>query len=126
MSARTANTLTLVARRSPYGEPGARETLDIALAAAVFDRQVRYLFLGDGVWQLHKDTDMAALEKLGVKPLAAARETIELDGREKVFALRASLLERGLSPSELIDGVEIIDEPVFRELLSGPGPIINL
>lgn len=121
------STLTLIARRSPYGESGARETLDIAFAAAVFDRQVRYLFIGDGVWQLKKDSDSSsALEALGKKPMGSALETLELYGIDRVYALRASIDERGLSPAELIDCVEIIDEPAVRELLAGPGPIVNL
>lgn len=127
MSDKSPNTLTLITRRSPYGETGARETLDLAFAAAVFDRQVRYLFLGDGVWQLRKETDSAtALEVLGKKPVGSALETIELYGIDRVYALRASVLERGLSSEALIDCVELIDEPAARDLLAGPGPVVNL
>jgi sulfur relay protein TusC/DsrF len=101
--------------------------LDIAFAAAVFDRQVRYLFIGDGVWQLKKYSDSSsALEALGKKPMGSALETLELYVIDRVYALRTSIDERGLSPAELIDCVEIIDEPAVRELLAGPGPIVNL
>ena len=121
------STLTPIARRSPYGESGARVTLDIDFAAAVVDRQVRYLFIGDGVWQLKKDSNSSsALEALGKKPMGSALETLELYGIDRVYALRTSIDERGLSPAELIDCVEIIDEPAVRELLAGPGPTVNL
>ena len=125
MTDKTHDTLTLVARRSPYGESGARATLDIAFAAAVFDRQVRYVFLGDGVWQLKKDSGTAASNTQN-KLMGSALETIELYGIEQVYALTASLEERNLAPAELIEGVTLIDEITLRDLLSGPDAVINL
>lgn len=115
--------LTLIARRAPYGGDGARQTLDIAFAAAVFERDVRYLFIGDGVYQLLRGQDTAGI---AAKPHAAALETLELYGIETVYVLKSALNERGIEPSELALAATLVDEAQLQTLIEGGGPIINL
>ncbi len=118
-----SKTITLVARRTPYGGDKARQTLDIAFAAAVFDHEVRYVFIGDGVWQLKKEQSASEIDR---KPHAAALETLELYGIDKIYALQDSLSERQLDINDLIANVQVVDDATVRTLLAGPGHIINL
>ena len=69
--------ISLIARRAPYGSCAARQTLDIAFAAAVFERPLNYIFIGDGVYQLLSKQDPEAIKN---KPHGAALETLELYG----------------------------------------------
>lgn len=115
-------TLTLLAKTAPYACGRARATLDIAFAAAVFDYQVRYIFLADGVYQL-----VASKEgEQGLKPHTAALATVDLYGIDKIYVDRNSLVSRGLETAALIDGVELVNEVQLASLLSGPGQILNL
>jgi tRNA 2-thiouridine synthesizing protein C len=115
--------LTLIARRAPYGGDGARQTLDIAFAAAVFERDVRYLFIGDGVYQLLRGQETAGI---AAKPHAAALETLELYGIETVYVLKSALNERGIDTGALAIPVNLIDDTQLQTLIEGDGPIINL
>ena len=45
-------TLTFISRHAPYGNNKAKLVMDAALAAAVFEQQVNFLFMDDGVFQL--------------------------------------------------------------------------
>ncbi|MEE4146056.1 MAG: sulfurtransferase complex subunit TusC [Halieaceae bacterium] len=105
--------LLLLIRHSPYGSSLARASLDVALAAAAFDRPLSLLFTGDGVLQLLPEQDSEALgvrnpgrllaslplydiEQVYVDAAAAARYRLDLDaapvaalalGREEIRAL---------------------------------------
>jgi tRNA 2-thiouridine synthesizing protein C len=47
--------ILLVSRHAPYGNSTARESIDIALAAAAYDQDIGILFMDDGVFQLLKN-----------------------------------------------------------------------
>ena len=81
MTSTEAGRLLLVIRHSPYGSSLARASLDVALAAAAFDRPISLLFAGDGVLQLLPDQDS---EALGVKNLGRLLASLPLYGIEQV------------------------------------------
>ena len=70
-----------VAKTAPYGSSKPQLCLDAALATAVFEQSVSYVFTGDGVYQLLKDQNAEAIQ---AKTLGNAMETLDLYGIEQV------------------------------------------
>jgi tRNA 2-thiouridine synthesizing protein C len=91
-------TLTFISRKAPYGQSYAKACLDMVLSASVFDQQVNYVFMDDGVYQLLKNQAPAGIH---AKNLSAAFPALELYDIEQVFVDEASLLARGLSAEAL-------------------------
>ncbi len=70
------------------------------------DHEPQMLFMGDGVYALLKTMDTT--------PVMMFKSTYEsFDGRLTVS--KKSLEERGISPDELFDNVEILDEKGIAE-----------
>ncbi|TFH73221.1 sulfurtransferase complex subunit TusC [Gammaproteobacteria bacterium LSUCC0112] len=91
-------TLTFLARQAPFGSSSAKACLDMVLASAVFEQQVNYVFMDDGVWQLVRGH---APEGIGAKNVMAALQALELYGVEHIYALEESLTERQLTQAHL-------------------------
>ena len=90
--------IAFISRSAPYGQNRAKLCLDMALASAVFEQDVSYVFMGDGVYQLLKGQDGAAI---GSKTLGNALETLSLYGIDSVYAERRSLEKRGIDAADL-------------------------
>ena len=91
--------LLIVQRLPPWGSIYAWEGLEAALAAGAFEAAVRIAFLGDGVWQLKRGQDGAAL---GLKHFPAMFGALGEFGVRALLAERESLAERGLTEADLI------------------------
>ncbi len=94
----TKKTLTFITRKAPYGQSYAKACLDMVLSASVFDQQLNYVFMDDGVYQLLKHQAPAAIH---AKNLSAAFPALELYDIEQVFVDEASLLARGMNADSL-------------------------
>jgi tRNA 2-thiouridine synthesizing protein C len=114
---------TFISRRMPYGSEGSQVCLDLVLACSVYDRQVNYLFLGDGVYQLLKSQQSAGIDS---KNLAASLTALEVYGVEKVFADGDSLRSRNLDTEDLVVPVEVIDADQLRSLIRTSDAVFNL
>src|SRR5690606_9679794 len=68
-------TLTFLSRQAPFGSSRAKACMDMVLASAVFEQQINYVFMDDGVWQLVKGH---APEGSGAKNSLAALQALEL------------------------------------------------
>ena len=115
--------ISLIARRAPYGSDGARRTLDIAFAAAVFEQPLNYIFIGDGVFQLVAGQNPMEISN---KPQGAALETLELYGINEVFVHSESLLNRGLTESHLVCSANLIEDCALKKLIAESTYVINL
>jgi len=91
-------TLTFLARQAPFGNSSAKACLDMVLASAVFEQQVNYVFLDDGVWQLVRGH---APDGIHAKNSMAALQALELYGVDNVYALDESMAERHLTQAQL-------------------------
>ena len=49
--------LTFITRQAPYGSNKAKLVIDAALAAAVFEQQVNFLFMDDGVFPARSESE---------------------------------------------------------------------
>ncbi|PCI76153.1 MAG: sulfurtransferase complex subunit TusC [SAR86 cluster bacterium] len=115
--------ITFISRSAPYGNNRANLCLDMALASAVFEQDVNYVFLDDGVYQLLKGQDAAAIQS---KTLGNALETLALYGIENVYADQQSLKKRGINRAELLPGMQLIDSDAVAKLIESADTVFNL
>tara|TARA_B110000444_G_C18689886_1_gene523763 strand:+ start:189 stop:578 length:390 start_codon:yes stop_codon:yes gene_type:complete len=115
--------ITFISRSAPYGNNRANLCLDIALASAVFEQDVSYVFLDDGVYQILKGQDGAAIKS---KTLGNALETLGVYGIENVFADQQSLKKRGIDAAELLPDIQLIDSDALSKLIERSDTVFNL
>jgi len=115
--------ITFISRSAPYGHNRANLCLDMALASAVFEQDVNYVFLDDGVYQLLKGQDAAAIQS---KTVGSALETLALYGIESVYADQQSLKKRSIDRTELLPGMQLIDSDAVAKLIENSDTVFNL
>ena len=116
-------TLTFISRHAPYGNNKAKLVMDAALAAAVFEQQVNFLFMDDGVFQLFQNQNA---EFISSKTIGRALETLELYGIEQVLVDAASLQERHIAPDDLSIPVKVLKAKELQQLTKNSDVLINL
>lgn len=116
-------TLTFISRLAPYGRNEPQLCLEMALAAAVFEQQVNYVFLDDGVFQLLTQQDAASIH---CKTLANMLETLELYGIKNVYVDEQSLEQRNLQAADLIIATTPLDRTSLTALIDQSDCVFNL
>ena len=119
----TKSCITFISRSAPYGSNRANLCLDMALACAVFEQDVNYVFLDDGIYQLLKGQDGAAIQN---KTLGSALETLALYSIENVYVDQQSLKERGIDAAELLPGIKLIENYALSRLIKSADLVFNL
>ncbi|GIU46810.1 sulfurtransferase TusC [Shewanella sairae] len=104
--------LCIVFKQPPHGTAHGREGLDLSLLSASFEQEVSLLFTNEGVLTLVKDQDP---ESIGAKDYIATLGALPLYEIDTVIVCEQSLLELGLTESDLRIGVSVINS----ELISG-------
>lgn len=107
-------TLTVISRHAPFGSSHAKACLDMVLASAVFEQQIRFVFMDDGVWQLLRGH---APQGIGAKNSMAALQALELYGVEQVYVLQESLEQRGLQAEALQIPVTLCSRADITDIL---------
>lgn len=115
--------ITFISRSAPYGRHNPQLCLDMALACAVFEQRVNYLFLDDGVYQLLKHQNA---EGIGAKTLGNALETLELYGIDNVLVDADSLKARALTSSDLLLPAQPVSRAEISALLQESDTVFNL
>jgi tRNA 2-thiouridine synthesizing protein C len=95
----------------------------MALACAVFEQDVNYVFLDDGIYQLLKGQDGAAIQS---KTLGNALETLALYSIENVYVDQQSLKERGIDAAELLPNIQLIENGALSSLIKNADLVFNL
>lgn len=103
--------LLIVQRHAPWDGIRAMEGLEAALAAGAFEAAVRVAFLDEGVWQLKRDQDGAAL---GLKHFPAMFGALGEFGIRALLVEREALAERGLQAENLIAPVASDGSPLLE------------
>jgi tRNA 2-thiouridine synthesizing protein C len=111
-----------VNRKAPHGTIYAQESLELALITAAFDQHVSLLFLDDGVFQLKKNQDTAALTMKNFAKTFRALEDYEID---RIYVEAESMLSRGLATQDLIIPVEVLATAQLREIMARQDVIIS-
>lgn len=123
MQSTTRCNIAFISRSAPYGKNRANLCLDMALASAVFEQDVSYVFMDDGVYQLLKGQDGAAVES---KTLGNALETLSLYGIEKVYAERQSLTDRHIEEMDLLPGLRLLENDEIADLINSADKVFVL
>lgn len=123
MTDATSKHIVLVCRKSPYGNSIARETIDIALAAGVYEQQFSMVFLDDGVWQLHSNQDT---QLIGTKNHQKALSALPLYGIENIYVDEQALIKRKIKQQELAIEVDALSPNAISALLNSANMILNL
>lgn len=119
--AQDSRSIAFVNRHAPHGSIFALEGLEVVLLGAAFDQQVRLIFVDDGVFQLKRDQNTAAL---GVKNFSRAFPALELYELQRIVVERESMLTRGLELDDLLIDVEVCSTQQIAELLDDSDVII--
>lgn len=117
------NRFLIISRQAPYGSAAAREALELALACALFDREVALLLLDDAVYQLLPDHQPA---EIGQKNLSAMQQSLSLYDIETIYVCSRSLASRGIQPDELSLKVELVSPTALAEVMRDYEAIINV
>lgn len=121
---RTAKkSITFISRAAPYGSNNSQLCLDMALACAVFEQNVNYVFLDDGVYQLLSAQDATAIDS---KTLVNALETLELYGIKNVCVDEDSLNQRNLDPKDLLTDIKLVSRQDIASLVNESDCVFNL
>jgi tRNA 2-thiouridine synthesizing protein C len=116
-------TFLILSRQAPYGGYKAQQCIDLALASAVFEQDIIFAFLGDGVLQLLSNQSPGAID---AKPIGGALETLQLYGIEEVYVEQSSLADRRLGPADLVLEAKLMDADKLIELINKADCVFNL
>jgi tRNA 2-thiouridine synthesizing protein C len=111
-----------VNRRAPYGTIYALECLEVVLITAAFDQDTSVVFLDDGVFQLKKNQDTAAI---GMKNFSNTYRALDDYDVEKIYVEQESLEARGLSEDDLIIPVEVVSAANLIEIMAQQDVVIS-
>lgn len=111
-----------VNRKAPYGTIYALESLEVVLIAATFDQDVSLVFLDDGVYEIVKGQNAKAS---GIKNFSPSYRALEGYDVEKLYVERESLELRGLSESDLLVPVEVLDSAQMAALMAEQDVVLS-
>ena len=111
-----------VNRRAPYGTVYALESLEVVLITATLDQDVSLVFLDDGVYELVKGQNTKGI---GVKNFSPSYRALEGYDVEKLYVERASLEVRGLTESDLLVPVEMLDSAQMAALMAEQDVVLS-
>lgn len=117
----SANRITFLMRHAPYGSVYAAEGFRAIMGLAVFECPLCIVFLDDGVYALAKRQNPAALE---MKPLGEGFPTLGEVGVSVFYVHDASLAERGLTPDDLVMGVQVVSSAQVADILHTSGTVL--
>ncbi len=115
--------ILLISRQAPYGKSTAREAIDIALAASVYDQDIGILFMDDGVFQLLKNQQSQYIDQ---KNIASILPALTLYGIENIYVHQESLNYRTITVDELIlDNLQLLSNKDVGNLLSQQDQLLS-
>lgn len=112
-----------ISRSAPYGSNRALLCMDAAFAAAVFEQEVSYLFMGDGVYQLLTDQNAEAISS---KTLGNILETLDLYGIDEVLVDESSLALRNVSETDFVMPARTLAADDIARKIAASDWVINL
>ena len=111
-----------VNRKAPYGTIYALESLEVVLITATFDQDVSLVFIDDGVYELAKGQQTKGI---GIKNFSPSYRALEGYDVEKLYVDQDSLAQRGMTASDLLVPVEVLDAKQMGELMAQQDVILS-
>ncbi len=113
----------ILSRQAPYGNYKAQQAIDIALASAVFEQDVIFAFLDDGVFQLLAKQNPVEIH---AKPISGALDSFQLYGIDEVYVDIESLEARNLQIGDLGITAKPLDNEELRLLINKADCVFSL
>ncbi|NRA56284.1 MAG: sulfurtransferase complex subunit TusC [Gammaproteobacteria bacterium] len=114
--------LAVINSSAPYGTSNYRESIDLLLANASYDRPVALFFVGDGLYQLLKDQAPASN---GAKDISKMFGLLGLYDIEDIYFCQQSLTERNLDPQSLLIVGEVLTPQQWFAQLARYDQVVN-
>ena len=114
--------LLFIFRHAPYGNVLAREAIDVALAASVYEQTLSIVFIDDGVFQLMNQQDTQALNIKNISHLLSAFELYDINS---LFVCADSLAERGIEPDQLSLDIELLSREKLQLMLADQDHLLS-
>ena len=111
-----------VNRKAPYGTIYALESLEVVLITATFDQDVSLVFVDDGVYELVKGQQT---KDIGIKNFSPSYRALDGYDVEKLYVDKQSLEQRGLTESDVLVPVEVLDAKAMGELMAEQDVILS-
>jgi tRNA 2-thiouridine synthesizing protein C len=111
-----------VNRKAPYGTIYALESLEVVLITATFDQDVSLVFMDDGIYELLKGQDTAAI---GIKNHSKTYRALDGYDVEKLYVERESLQARGLSQDDLLVDVKLLSSAELGALMAEQDVVLS-
>ena len=111
-----------VNRKAPYGTIYALEILEMVLISAAFDQDASVVFMDDGVFQIKKGQDTAAVNMKNFSPTFRALEGYDV---EKLYVEKESMEARGLTPDDFVVPVEVLSGEELSVLMDEQDVVIG-
>ncbi len=106
--------ILLINRHAPYGSSTAKEALDVALAAAVYDQDLSLLFMDDGG------------QKINQKKISSILSALPLYDINKIYIHQESLKQRKIEDKDLlIENATILTNEQVSILLNHQDHILS-
>jgi len=116
-----SNKVAVLMRKAPYGSVYTAEGFRSIMGIGVFEMDVCVVFVDDGVYALVKGQNPAGLD---MKPLGEAFPMLPDFGVTRFYVHDRSLSERGLTPDDLVMGVELVGDAGVARLLESGGVVL--
>ena len=114
--------LMYINRRAPHGSIYALEALEVVLVGAAFGQDVSVVFMDDGVYQLKRGQNTAAIGVKNFSPAYRALATCDVD---KLYVERESMQARCIRESELMVPVVVVSSAELGDLMSRHDVLLN-
>ncbi len=125
--------ITFLNRKAPYGTIYALEVLESVLITAAFEQHANIVFVDDGVYQIKKGQDTAALEMKNFLPTYGiiemekedADEDEDMDMNWRIIVEKESMEARGLTADDFKIDVEVLSSAELAEVLETSDAVIG-
>ncbi|HTF95791.1 MAG TPA: sulfurtransferase complex subunit TusC [Cellvibrio sp.] len=115
--------ILLVSRHAPYGSSMAKDAIDVALAAAIYDQDISILFMDDGIFQLTKEQNASEISQKNINAMLSA---FPLYGVEKLYFHLSSAIQRGIKIDELaLDNITALHDEEISTLLNSQDQVLS-
>lgn len=115
-------TLAVLNSSAPFGNDNFRESIDLLLANASYDRPVALFFYGDGLYQLVANQQPSLVD---AKDISKMFGLLDLYDIEDVFICQQSLQARQLDADSLIVTGQVLNSADWLQQLSNYDQVVS-
>ena len=115
--------ILVISQSSPFDDMHIRDALDMTLIFAAVDQNISWLFSGPAVLALKKNQKP---NSLGIKDFFKNIKMLEIYDVENIYVCEKSLIDYGLSKSELLIEANIVNFNAQKQLIHNQQHVVTL